>query len=307
MSHPQSAIDARIEIVRGYRPIDRLIPAHWQVGDLQANGISQRYYRTGGDRPPLVLLHGILEGALAWLPAARALEPEYDVIMLDARSHGHSSRAAADFAPAALAADVIEALQALGLSEVRLLGFSQGASTAALVAGQRPGFVSRLVLAGMAEGDLPGGDIINAPGYRAWLDAYTAWLEALKGLRHTERMVASLSQLPPFAPLPSEEEYVAWVENSANLDLELVRMGPALWGQLRANVQALEAAIARITCPMLLLKSAMVPYSSGELMLREERSDRPNVTIVHFENTGHLIYRDRFDAFIEQVRRFLRP
>jgi pimeloyl-ACP methyl ester carboxylesterase len=305
MSNPSSqSTDLRADVVRGYRPIAELIPAHWEVGDLVANGIQQRYYRTGGQRPPVVLLHGIMEGALAWLPTARALEPDYDVIMLDARGHGHSARIAGDFASGTLAADVAGALDALGLSGVRLLGFSLGATTAAFVADSHPDLVQRLILGGMASGSAPAGDPSSSPSYQAWLSGYTAWLERLKGQSHAERMVASLSQLPPGTPLQPEEEYVAWVENSANLDLELVRMSARLWSQVGATGQAMQAAIERLACPTLLIKSAMTPFSSGPLTLRDEPSGQPNITILHFENTGHVIYRDRFEAFVAQVRAF---
>ncbi len=295
----------RVAVVRAYRPIDEIIPAHWEVGDVQANGIRQRYYRTGAGRAPAVLLHGIMEGALAWLPTAQALEADYDVILLDARGHGHSSPAGGDFSPDTLAADVAGALDALGLNAVRLLGFSLGANTAALVADRRHDLVSRVILGGLApEGAALAGNIMASPGYQTWLSAWTAWLEGLKTQGHIERMVASLSQVPPGAPLPPEEEYVAWVENSANLDLGLVRMSGDLWEQVAAAAQAMEAAVARITCPMLLIKSELGPYSSGPLIVREERADRPNVRIVHFENTGHVIYRDRFAAFVDQVQAF---
>lgn len=305
--NPQAAPDPRIEAVRRYRPIAELIPSHWHAGDVVANGISQRYYRTGGDRAPLVLLHGFMEGALAWLRTARALESDYDVILLDARGHGHSARVAGDFTSASLVADVAGALGALGLRGVSLLGFSQGASTAALVADRHPGLVGKLVLAGMAEGTgrARGPDTQN-PGYRAWLDGYTAWLRGLKAQSHLERLVASLSQLPPMALLLPEDEYVAWVENSANLDPDLVDLGALLWSQLEQTVEALQTAIRRISCPTLILKSGFTPFSSGPLTLRQEPSGRPNVAIVHFENTGHLIYRDRFDAFLAQLRAFLR-
>lgn len=292
------------ETVRRFRPIEQIVPTHWIEGSVVANGVRQRFYRTGSNKPTLVLLHGILEGALAWLPTARALEADYDVIMLDARGHGHSARVGGDFLPETLAADVAGALTELDLRAVRLLGFSMGASTAAFVADRYPELVQRLVLAGLAEGGAPTGDMANAPGYQAWLSTYTAWLEALKTQSHTERMVASLAQLPPGAPLPPEEEYVAWIENSANLDLDLVRMGASLWGQLAATMQALDAAVARLQCPTLIMKSGFGQFSSGPHALREEPSDNPHVRIVRFENTGHLIYRDRFDAFVEQVRAF---
>jgi pimeloyl-ACP methyl ester carboxylesterase len=304
---PGQSIDERAAEVRGYRPIAELIPAHWMSGDVMANGISQRYYRTGGDKPPVVLLHGIMEGALVWLPTARALEADYDVIMLDTRSHGHSARAAGDYSYETLAADAAGALQALGLADVRLLGFSQGATTAALVADRHPELLRAVVLAGLAEAQPTGGppaDMMSSPAYRDWLSAYNAWLEGLKTQSHAERMVASLSQIPPFAPLPPEQEYVAWVENSANLDLELVRSAGQLWGSLPAAVQAMTEAMNRLAMPTLIMKSAMTPYSNGPLTVREQPSDRPNVSIVYFENTGHVIYRDRFEAFVERVSDF---
>ncbi|MCG8348104.1 MAG: alpha/beta hydrolase [Chloroflexales bacterium] len=300
----QPGSDARADIVRTYRPIGELVPAHWEQGDIPANGITQRYYRTGGDRPAVVLLHGFMEGALAWLPTARTLEPDYDVVMLDARGHGDSARVAGDFAADVLVADAAAAITALGLQDVRLLGFSQGAATAALLTDRHPDLIRGVILAGLAEGGAPAGDMLNAPGYREWLAAYTAWLAGLKTQNHTERMLASLSQIPPFAPIPSEDEYVAWVENSAKLDLDMVGMGNSMWETLAETVQAQEAAIARLRCPALLMKSAASPVSSGPLTLREEASEHPNVTILHFENTGHLIYRDRFETFISQTRAF---
>jgi pimeloyl-ACP methyl ester carboxylesterase len=304
---PSQPIDQRADVVRSYRPIAELIPDHWQAGDVLANGISQRYYRTGGDKPPVVLLHGIMEGALVWLPTAHELEADYDVIMLDTRGHGHSARAGDDYTHDTLAADAAGAIAALGLSDVRLLGFSQGANTAALVADRHPELLRAVVLAGLAEAQPTGGppsDMMSSPQYREWLNAYNAWLEGLKTQSHTERMVASLSQVPPFAPLSPEGEYVAWVENSANLDLELVRSAGKLWGSLPAAVQAMEEAMGRLSMPTLIMKSNSAPYSSGPLTVRELPSDQPNVKVVFFENTGHVIYRDRFEAFVEQVREF---
>ncbi|GAB4205352.1 MAG: alpha/beta hydrolase [Roseiflexaceae bacterium] len=305
MSFPANkASDAYAETVRSYRPLEALIPAHWQSGAVQANGITQHYYRTGGDRSPLVLLHGIMEGALAWLPVARVLENDYDVVMLDARGHGRSARVAGDFSPGTLADDAAAALGALGLAQVNLLGFSQGASTAALLADRNPELVGRLVLAGMAEGGGPGGNPMESPAYRAWLDRYIAWLERLPTLSHAERMQGGLEQLMPGAPLLSEEEYVAWIENCARLDVEVARMSGMLWGQLGETVKTMQAAIERLECPTLIIKSSFAPISSGPLHISEEPAERPNMRVLRFENTGHVIYRDRPEAFIEQVQGF---
>src|SRR5437899_905192 len=87
MNEQQKRLQA---IVKTYRPIEELIPAHWSEGDIFANSICQHYYRTGGEKPPLLLLHGFNEYGLTWLRVASELEHDYDIIMLDARGHGYS-------------------------------------------------------------------------------------------------------------------------------------------------------------------------------------------------------------------------
>jgi N-formylmaleamate deformylase len=291
------------EIVARYRPIGELLPAHWSQGDVVANGIRQHYYRTGGDKPPLLLLHGILEGALTWLRTARALEQNYDVIMLDTRGHGDSEGIASGYSAALLADDAAGFIRALGLGPVHLLGFSQGAGTAILLADQHPELVRALIAAGWGDEEIRT-DMGESPQYQAWLSAYTAWLAQLKTQTHAERMVAALSQLPPGAQLPPEDEYVPWVEVCARLDLELVRLAGELWSRLGAEVRAMRAALARIEQPTLIMKSAFFAQPGAPKSIREEASDRPNIKILHFENTGHLIYREQFEQFVRLTREF---
>ncbi len=61
---------------------------------LQANGLNQHYYRSGGDQLPLVLLHGFTDDGSCWFPVAETLAQNYDVILPDARGHGQSARIA---------------------------------------------------------------------------------------------------------------------------------------------------------------------------------------------------------------------
>ena len=84
-SKDQQHNSTQTEVVKRYRRIEEFVPSNWSEGTVAANGIRHHYYQTGGDRPPLVLLHGFLEGALPWLRTARALERDYDVVMVDAR------------------------------------------------------------------------------------------------------------------------------------------------------------------------------------------------------------------------------
>ena len=61
---------------------------NWMSGVCKANGIHIHYLRTGGRKPPLVLLHGLTASGACWTPLARALQNEYDVVMPDARGTG---------------------------------------------------------------------------------------------------------------------------------------------------------------------------------------------------------------------------
>jgi N-formylmaleamate deformylase len=109
---------------------------HWTSGVCKVNGINIRYTRTGGSKPPLILLHGLTGSGACWAPLTRALETESDVMMPDARGHGDSSAPPNGYRYADYAGDVVEFIQHLGLADPVLLGHSMGGMTAAVVASQ---------------------------------------------------------------------------------------------------------------------------------------------------------------------------
>ncbi len=120
--------------------------ANWIAGTCTANGVNVRYLRTGGDRPPILLLHGLMLNGACWTPLARELERDYNVIMPDARGHGNSDAPDQGYRYEDLAADVIGLINALGLVSPVLLGHSMGGMTAAVVASQTPKQLRGLVL-----------------------------------------------------------------------------------------------------------------------------------------------------------------
>lgn len=63
-TQPQNA--DQIAAVKRYRRIEELIPDGWSQGTLIASGTRLHYYQTGANKPPVVLLHGFLDGALTW-------------------------------------------------------------------------------------------------------------------------------------------------------------------------------------------------------------------------------------------------
>src|SRR5512147_134633 len=108
--------------------------ANWTDGTISANGAQFHYTRTGdGTKPALVLAHGFSDNGMCWLPVARDLEADYDVILPDARGHGKSQRVQ----PGEWvnhASDLAGIIQALGLDRPVVGGHSMGGSTAGALA-----------------------------------------------------------------------------------------------------------------------------------------------------------------------------
>ena len=121
--------------------------AGWITGICEANGVEVHYLRTGGDKPPVVLLHGLMTNGACWTPLARALEEYYDVVMPDARGHGNSGAPANGYSYDNLADDVVSLIDALGLPTPVLLGHSMGGMTAAVVASRNSKRLRGLILA----------------------------------------------------------------------------------------------------------------------------------------------------------------
>lgn len=119
----------------------------WIAGSCEANGINIHYLRTGGDKPPVVLLHGLMTSGACWTPLARTLEEKYDVVMPDARGHGNSSAPNQGYTYDTLATDVLSLIETLGLSTPVLIGHSMGGMTAAVAANRDPKRFRGLVLA----------------------------------------------------------------------------------------------------------------------------------------------------------------
>jgi N-formylmaleamate deformylase len=119
----------------------------WSTGNCKTNGINIHYTRTGGNKPPLILLHGLTANGACWAALAHAIEGDYDVIMPDARGHGKSSVPDYGYRYEDHANDVVGLIEALQLSSPILIGHSMGGMIAAVVASRDPELLRCLVLA----------------------------------------------------------------------------------------------------------------------------------------------------------------
>lgn len=121
-------------------------PAAWYSGTYRANGIDLHYRRSGGDKPGLIGLHGLIGSGACLLPLARTLQSEFDVVLPDARGHGASSAPEAGYLYDNLAGDVVGLIKQLRLAAPVLMGHSMGGMTAAVAATLLGSAITALVL-----------------------------------------------------------------------------------------------------------------------------------------------------------------
>jgi len=98
---------------------------------------------SGGDGPPLVLLHPGVGDSRFWELVLPALTAEYRVIRYDARGFGRSPAPTVKFS---LYGDLVAVLDHYGLDRVAVAGCSQGGATGLALAVEQPGRVAALVL-----------------------------------------------------------------------------------------------------------------------------------------------------------------
>ena len=96
-------------------------------------------YDRAGSGPPLVLIHGLGSARTVWKPIVPALTGSYEVITVDLPGHGQTPWVrGTPMDPPALAAHVLETLDACGIERAHLVGNSLGGWTALEMAGAAP-------------------------------------------------------------------------------------------------------------------------------------------------------------------------
>jgi pimeloyl-ACP methyl ester carboxylesterase len=105
-----------------------------------------RYYERG-DGPPLVFVHGLLANSVLWRTVIAELAPRYRCVALDLPLGGHAlPMPDADLTPPGIARLIADALEALDLEDVTLVGNDTGGAICQLLIAERPERVARLVL-----------------------------------------------------------------------------------------------------------------------------------------------------------------
>lgn len=112
------------------------LPAALQQGYV-ANEGAQIWYATYGSGPPVILLHGGLGHSGNWGYQVPALiENGYRAIVIDSRGHGHSTRDERPYTYELMASDIAAVMDEISLEKASLVGWSDGACAALVLASQ---------------------------------------------------------------------------------------------------------------------------------------------------------------------------
>jgi pimeloyl-ACP methyl ester carboxylesterase len=117
------------------------------TGDLRQHVV------TGGEGPPLLLVHGWPQFWYAWRLMMPALARDFTVIAPDQRGCGLSGKPAGGYDTATLANDLVALMDALGYQRFAVAGHDTGMWIGYALAADHPGLVDRLAV---AEAAMPG-------------------------------------------------------------------------------------------------------------------------------------------------------
>lgn len=270
--------------------------SNWQSTVVDLGEVRLHITRTGGDKPPLVLAHGVTDDGLCWTPVARAFEAERDVIMVDARGHGRSTAPEHGYDPLTQGRDLAGVITALGLNKPPVLGHSMGAASTLGLAAQRP--------------DLPGAILLEDPP--SWWqtpkadDPATAerlrgmrqWLEGLKA----QTREALIAQERINSPRWSDDELGPWADSKLRVSQNVTR----IFEERFLETLGWPGALKVVTCPALLIKA---DPTLGAIVTDEAAAELvatiPHLAVVTIAGAGHSIHRDAFADYVAAVRAFL--
>jgi len=166
-----------------------------------------------GEGPPVLLIAGLGDPAEAWAMQLDSLSSDHLVVAFDNRGVGRSPLPAGDLTVASMADDAASVLEALGLDDAHVVGFSGGSLIAQELAMRHQARVRSLTLVSTwAEPDRYFRAVVDpwrwmverAPGPREFLEAFYVWIYTARA--HEDGSVARFVDEALAFPHPQSDE-----------------------------------------------------------------------------------------------------
>jgi pimeloyl-ACP methyl ester carboxylesterase len=263
------------------------------VQTLVVPGATLRY-RTAGDGPPLVLIHGSATDMATWDGVVDELARDHRVIAYDRRGYGASThRPVRDHR--IHARDLTAVLEQLAGEPATVVGWSSGGNVALAVAAKRPELFSALV-------------VVEAPfhGMRHADRHVLATAARLKLTQWRGRRLAAAEVFYRFgsALRSGGNSYDRAPDDvrrnlQANAEPVLAEWDPHPFGVMHEHV-SLRSVVGTPVPLTWILGAESSPWMAG-LHDRVVRR-RPDIRTIRIEGAGHLAHLDRPAEFVTAVR-----
>ena len=252
--------------------------AHLTARTADGTGLS---VQVSGEGAPLLLIPGLGAGRSAFDPIVPDLARSHSVITFDPRGIGELGGGANTTLPA-MARDVVDVLDAVGVEAAAVLGASMGGLVAQHLVVDHPGRVADLILAATAPGGDNGVDpkpddqaALLGRGARTPEDAYRMACTVLYSPQfqrtHREFIEAQIREraLHPVRPRVFSAQFNAmWQPDNS-------------FGRL--------AAVAMPTLVMHGTDDVVTPFENARILARQI----PGARLRAFEGCGHLFFHER--------------
>ena len=262
-------------------------PEGWTGGYVIANGIRIHYWRTGGNKPPMILAHGSSDDGLCWTALAKELEANYDLILPDARGHGVSDPPAASDSADAQVEDLAGLIRELKLTKPIMMGHSMGAASVAWFAAKYPDIPRAVILEDPGLGPRRGGGGANAdPEQRR------AQILARNNTSYDDMVAQCMKNSPTWGL----EECRVWAPSK-------LRHHPNTAYRSLGDRPPMTEILGKIAAPTLILKADAAPD------VRKQNGETAGLLksgkLVHIDGAGHNVRREQKQRLLDALKPFL--
>ena len=282
---------------------------------IDVNGVTINL-RTGGNGPPLLLLHGYPQTHVIWHQIADRLGEDYTLVMPDLRGYGDSSRPAgtanhANYAKRVMAQDMADVMQVLGHDRYFVCGHDRGGRVAHRLALDHPQAVARLMLL-----DISPTATMYAGTDQAFATAYFHWFMLIQPAPIPENLVGNSAPflLRTFLGGWGSANH-AFIDPAAMAEYERCFVRP---DAIHAACEDYRAAASidlehdaadadqRIACPLHLIwgRNGIVGRMFDPIGDWKAKASGP-VTGTAFD-AGHFIPEQKPDALLAEMRAFFK-
>ena len=248
-------------------------------------------FKSYGQGPALLILHGLFGSLDNWLTHARNLEADYSVYLIDLRNHGRSPHSDS-FDYRVMAEDLYELMEAEGILSAHLLGHSMGGKVVMEFAGLYPEKVDKLIVADM--------------GIKQYPPHHTAVFEALTSIDLS--VIPSRKAAEAFLMQKLDNDVVTTQfllkglgRDAANQFIWKFNF-PAILGNYSAILAGVSPEI--FEKPTLFLSGG----NSSYILESDHAAIRSHFPLAQFEvmeGVGHWLHAENPSLFLEKVRHFL--